>query len=83
MNDLVKRLRNGKSLTFAHFTMYEAADEIERMTSELDTSAGLKCPNCDDVGWYPNQISDDDWEQVQCEFCYTIKDSVFNRTQNK
>jgi hypothetical protein len=38
------------------------------------------CPNlgCNNTGCFPVQISEDDWELVQCEFCYTEPDSVFN-----
>jgi hypothetical protein len=36
------------------------------------------CPNCENVGWYARQVSDDEYEQEQCEFCYTVEDSVFN-----
>ena len=37
-----------------------------------------RCPNCDDVGYYAVGSNADGWEQVQCEFCYTVPDSVFN-----
>lgn len=45
------------------------------MNGEIKT-----CPvsGCNNQGWYPNQISEDEWEQVQCEFCYTEPNSVFN-----
>lgn len=48
------------------------------------------CPNlgCNNAGWYPeahediHNVGDWDsevaWEQVQCEFCYTEPNSVFN-----
>jgi hypothetical protein len=38
------------------------------------------CPNlgCNNTGCIPVQISEDDWEPEQCEFCYTEPDSVFN-----
>jgi DNA repair exonuclease SbcCD ATPase subunit len=41
------------------------------------------CPNCGNVGWYavqrPNRNTGDaEWEQEQCEFCYTEPNSVFN-----
>lgn len=43
------------------------------------TRKGLNCPYCGDIGWY----ADYNWytgepEQVQCEFCYTESNSVFN-----
>lgn len=40
-----------------------------------------KCPNCDDVGWYP---AGDVYSphQEQCEFCYTNPNSIFNKRRN-
>ena len=43
--------------------------------------SGEKCPDCDDVGWYAvNNCSSLPWEaeQVQCEWCYTNPNSIFN-----
>lgn len=59
-----------------------AADEIERLRGNIAASGGLQCPNsgCNNQGWYPQQIADDEWEQVQCEFCYCVDDSVYERT---
>lgn len=75
-----------------------AAGEIERLTAEnerlqsdyrnlkmaVDGSEGLKCPQhgCNDSGGYPRQISETDCEEVQCEFCWTVSDSVFMRCRN-
>lgn len=42
---------------------------------------GEQCPNCDNVGWYMiSNYSSLPWEaeQVQCEFCYTNPNSIFN-----
>lgn len=42
---------------------------------------GEQCPNCDNVGWYiDSNCSSFPWEaeQVQCEFCYTNPNSIFN-----
>lgn len=42
---------------------------------------GESCPNCDNVGWYiTNNHSFNPWEaeQMQCEWCYTNPNSVFN-----
>lgn len=54
-------------------------EKVESLEEGIRISAGLKCPNCDDVGFIPVQVSEDHFEQEQCEFCYTIPDSVFNR----
>lgn len=39
------------------------------------------CPNCPDQGWY---VVQDSWSgeplQEQCEFCWTVENSVFNLT---
>jgi hypothetical protein len=43
---------------------------------------GEHCPNCPDQGWYVGG-SPDDPEQIQCEFCYTVENSVFNRRDYK
>lgn len=35
------------------------------------------CPNCNNVGYYADGPTDDP-EQTQCEFCYTVPNSLFN-----
>ena len=42
---------------------------------------GVECPNekCGNRGWYPVQVSDVDWEQEQCEFCYCHPNSRFRK----
>jgi hypothetical protein len=61
-----------------------AADSL---LSELQVSAGdkdgeivpLKCPDCDDVGWYAvGNSATQEYEQCQCEFCYTTPNSIFS-----
>ena len=56
-----------------------ANEELQRKLADLTEcigiSIGLKCPACDDVGWYVAFNG----EQEQCEFCYTCPDSIFNR----
>lgn len=49
------------------------------LSKRVELSTGLDCPNCDNVGYTPHQTSDNDWEQEQCEFCYEVPESVFNR----
>lgn len=55
------------------------------MTAEEFNTIGsfknsIRCPNpnCSDSGGYPEQIDDDEFEQVQCEFCWTNPNSFFN-----
>ena len=59
---------------------------LRRLVKDVEASAGLKCPNCDDVGWYSGSYLDgggeEAEEQIQCEFCYTVADSIFNRKNN-
>lgn len=54
---------------------------MAEVLSAVAGSAGIKCPNCNDQGFTPRQIDDDEWEQEQCEFCYCVSESVFNRAQ--
>ena len=50
--------------------------------SHVDIAAALLCPNCPNQGWYamPNHQTEE-IEQVQCEFCNTEPNSVFNIAQ--
>jgi hypothetical protein len=43
----------------------------------------IHCPNCPDQGWYAVGSNDDGWEQVPCEFCYTVQNSYFNKMNDK
>lgn len=52
--------------------------------SEAAGGGGEKCPNCDDVGWYAQLVHGSlhgEVEQVQCEWCYTMSNSRFNRSR--
>jgi hypothetical protein len=49
------------------------------MANAVGKEACPKCPSCEDVGWFPVQTDYDEWEQQQCEFCYTVEDSIFMR----
>jgi len=35
-------------------------------------------PNCNNQGWYAVEDGYGGWEQAQCEFCYTVENSMFN-----
>ena len=54
-------------------------EELERQLAEAkaEMRIALKCPLCEDVGWYAVN-SKDGPEQQQCEFCYTTPNSLFN-----
>ena len=55
----------------------------DRLTLEeaVALSAGLKCPDpdCADQGFTVEPDGHGDWYQCQCEFCWTVEDSLFNR----
>ena len=52
---------------------------IDELENWLKISKGLKCPACEDVGWYCGFGG----EQEQCEFCYTCPDSIFARNRGE
>jgi len=47
------------------------------------------CPNCDNSGVIARPVMQmdaygreyKDWEPEQCEFCWTVEESVFNQTK--
>ena len=43
--------------------------------------APIQCPNCNNTGGYPIPDGDGDWQEEQCEFCWTEPNSIFNRTR--
>ena len=63
------------SLSEANRVIAALQAKVEELTEWNGISIGLKCPACDDVGWYVAFNG----EQEQCEFCYTCPDSIFNR----
>lgn len=60
--------------------MQNASMDIIKYQKEIEflSIKGQHCPNCPDQGWYAIQNRNGDPEQEQCEFCYTVEDSVFN-----
>ena len=42
-----------------------------------------QCPNCDNTGIIPVQIGHNEWEPMQCEFCYCDPESIFNHTSGE
>ena len=50
---------------------YEAA--------KANLNKAVLCPDCDNTGCIPIQIAEGEWEPMQCEFCYCVEDSLFNR----
>jgi len=43
-----------------------------------DEIVALKCPYCDDDGFTVEADSNGEATQCQCEFCYTVPNSIFN-----
>ena len=52
----------------------------ETNAEEICAGKVLLCPNpsCGDEGYYPVEDGYGGWEQCQCEFCYTVENSMFN-----
>ena len=51
----------------------------------MEEIKGKHCPYCEDVGWYARMnCSNNPWEaeQIQCEWCITNLNSVFNLTRH-
>lgn len=80
----------------------ELRNEVLKLRNMIESSGGLKCPNCDDEGFTVDTVSSIQWDcdprdpdgdpvpiqgyefvQVQCEFCYTVPDSIFRRGQRE
>ena len=55
--------------------MSDKLEELEEIKQWVEIAGGIKCPCCDDVGWYVGY----EGEQIQCQFCYECPESVFNR----
>ncbi len=55
-----------------------------QMCKEIKEPQPEHGPNCPDQGWYAvwDQFSGEPMQE-QCEFCYTVENSVFNLNQNK
>jgi hypothetical protein len=53
------------------------------LSAECDAKPEMvNCPYCDDVGYTVEPDRHGEPEQMQCEFCYTVPNSVFNVTIN-
>ena len=61
----------------------ELHNEVAFLRHNIKISGGLKCPNCDDEGYTPEQDGYGYWYQQQCEFCYSIPDSIFERNDDR
>ena len=59
----------------------DALVKVEEQAAHIELLREAKpCinPSCQNDGCIPHQIADDEWEAEQCEFCYTVEDSLFN-----
>lgn len=61
--------------------MQQWKNTVVALTQMVETSGGLKCPNCADEGFTAEQDGRGEWYQEQCEFCCTVAESVFNRSR--
>lgn len=56
-----------------------ATSNATRQTLADALDNAQRCPNCSDCGWYAvHNRNTGEPEQEQCEFCYTVEDSLFN-----
>ena len=62
---------------------YELCKELKLLKEDIAASRGLKCPNCEDSGGFPGYDGFGQVVQQQCEFCWTVTDSIFNRRRKK
>lgn len=68
----------------AHRRVRAAAAALEQSQERLswvDMSPGLKCPSCDDTGGFPVDDGHGGCEEQQCEFCWVVDDSIFNKSR--
>ena len=49
-----------------------------KLYARMGPSIALKCPLCEDVGYYVVSGTCGEPEMEQCEFCYTTPNSLFN-----
>ena len=54
-------------------------ERIAELEGWINVAGGIKCPACDNVGWYVGFNG----EQEQCQFCYECPESIFNRQAAK
>ena len=52
-------------------------------TKSPDCSDPQNCPNCENVGWYMVPDSEGQPTMEQCQWCYTVANSVFNSLLNE
>jgi hypothetical protein len=57
--------------------MSDTIQSAEELIAGFNLSYGLNCPNCPDQGWFADGPTDDP-EQIQCKFCETEENSIFN-----
>jgi len=55
-----------------------AAELLEAMKNLLNAK---QCPNCRNIGEYAEADKDGDPYPCQCEWCYTVENSIFNRKE--
>ena len=59
-----------------HREIVSACYAAIRAFAEQVEDGALKCPDCNDVGWYADGTIEP--TQQQCQFCYCEPNSIFN-----
>ena len=77
--DETNRLQKGRAYRKAHKDRGILLTRNKELEATITASAGLSCPNCENDGCIPEQDGRGEWYPTQCEFCYVVEDSVFNR----
>lgn len=61
----------------AYSSKNKTMEENKRLTDQLENMTALLkavvCPECDGSGIYGRQICEEEWEQVQCHWCFDKK----------
>lgn len=72
--DSIEEMRESlKTANAAH-----RADLKAELEEFVFSKFGEDCPNCDNSGSYAGGNCEDGPEEVQCEFCWTNHNSIFN-----
>jgi hypothetical protein len=90
MSDIVDELREyepydclftkaADEIVFLRATEDSLRSQLADATQKLEEAR--KCPHCDDEGFTVQPDRRGEPEQVQCEFCYTVPNSIFNMRQ--
>lgn len=57
--------------------------ESEEKDKEISNLKTGECPQCDNTGSWGNQIGEEEYEQVKCEWCWRFPGSLFALNETK